>query len=48
MIAINSKIIETIYQGKRPIQEIRKGAQLVWEAIKDALVVVSGRMKRAG
>ena len=34
MIAINSKIIETIYQGKRPIQEIRKGAQLVWEAIK--------------
>lgn len=34
MIAINSKIIETIYRGKLPIQEIRKGAQLVWEAIK--------------
>ena len=34
MIKINFKIIETLYHGKLPIQEIRKGAQLLWEAIK--------------
>ena len=34
MIKINFKIIETIYHGKLNIQEIRKGAQLLWEAVK--------------
>lgn len=34
MIKVNFKIIETLYYGKLSIQEIRKGTQLIWEAIK--------------
>lgn len=34
MLLFNSKNIETLYLGKQVIQEIRKGATIVWEAIK--------------
>lgn len=34
MIKFNFKNIETLYYGKLVIQDIRKGAQTVWEAIK--------------
>lgn len=34
MIKFNFKNIETLYYGKLVIQDIRKGAQTIWEAIK--------------
>ena len=34
MIKFNFKNIETLYYGKLVIQDIRKGAQIIWEAIK--------------
>ena len=34
MLLFDSKNIETLYLGKQVIQEIRKGAIIIWEAIK--------------
>lgn len=34
MIKFNFKNIETLYYGKLVIQDIKKGAQTIWEAIK--------------
>lgn len=34
MLIFNSKNIESVFIGKSTIQEIRKGATIIWEAIK--------------